>query len=70
MLLFSLLYMFFLGKMIPPGLHHDTILDDYHVFWANDFSGIGIKDNSTFLISAPTNDLTPVGVDFYEMRRR
>ena len=39
-------------------------------FWDNAFSGLGDQDNSTLLISAPTTKGSPVGVDFYEMRRR
>jgi len=31
---------------------------------------VGIDDNRTVIISAPTTDSSPVGVDFYEMRRR
>ena len=31
---------------------------------------MGIDDNRTVIISAPTTDSSPVGVDFYEMRRR
>jgi len=58
--------------MFPPALLHGTKWydGDYHAFWDNAFSGLGVEDNSTFLISAATNGLTPVGVDFYEMRRR
>jgi hypothetical protein len=43
----------------------------YHAFWDNAFSGLGESDNSTFIISAPALEtFDPVGVDFYEMRRR
>ena len=31
---------------------------------------MGVDDNRTVIISAPTTDSSPVGVDFYEMRRR
>lgn len=30
----------------------------------------GVDDNATVIISAPTTHASPVGVDFYEMRRR
>ena len=43
---------------------------EYHAFWDNAFSGIGVEDNTTFLISAPTFGGSPVGVDFFETRRR
>ena len=62
------------GSLLPPGKLYYTeglFAKDYHAFWDEAFSGVGEPDNSTFLISAPnTDDLTPVGVDFYEMRRR
>jgi hypothetical protein len=62
------------GSLLPPGKLYYTeslFATDYHAFWDEAFSGVGEPDNSTFLISAPnTDDLTPVGVDFYEMRRR
>ena len=34
------------------------------------FLYVGVDDNRTVIISAPTSDASPVGVDFYEMRRR
>ena len=43
---------------------------EYHAFWDNALSHVGVEDNSTFVISASTNRISPVGVDFYEMRRR
>lgn len=62
------------GSLLPLGKLYYTeslFARDYHAFWDEAFSGVGELDNSTFLISAPnTDDLTPVGVDFYEMRRR
>jgi hypothetical protein len=62
------------GDLLPPGIHHYKIMsryqEDYHAFWDNAFSGLGEEDNSTMLISAPTIDMTPVGIDFFEMRRR
>lgn len=59
------------GQIIAPGLSA-TAFDEqeYHAFWANTFSGQGEQDNRTVIISAPTGGGSPVGVDFYEMRRR
>ena len=31
---------------------------------------VGVDDNATVIISGPTTDASPVGIDFYEMRRR
>ena len=46
-------------------------LGQYHAFWNNSFSRMGDEDNSTLIISAPSSDSgSPVGIDFYEMRRR
>ena len=62
------------GDLLPPGVHHYMVAshynEDYHAFWDNAFSGLGEEDNHTMLISAPTIDMTPVGIDFFEMRRR
>ena len=60
------------GDLLPPGkrFYTKTSQEEYHAFWDNAFSKIGENDNSTVLISAPNFGLTPVGVDFYEMRRR
>ena len=43
---------------------------EYHAFWDNALTVLGLEDNSTFVISEPTDGNSPVGVDFYEMRRR
>lgn len=43
---------------------------NYHAFWDNVFSSFGAEDNSTFLISEPTSGGSPVGISFFEMRRR
>ena len=62
-----------IGDILPPGQRYYTeskYEEDYHAFWDNVFSSLGEADNSTLLISAATSALTPVGVDFFEMRRR
>ena len=46
------------------------IEEEYHAFWNNAFSAPGVDDNRTLIISAPTSRESPVGVDFFEMRRR
>lgn len=43
---------------------------EFHGFWSRTFSGVGVDDNSTVIISEPTAAGSPVGIDFYEMRRR
>mmetsp|Transcript_20385 Transcript_20385/g.58971 ORF Transcript_20385/g.58971 Transcript_20385/m.58971 type:complete len:591 (-) Transcript_20385:139-1911(-) len=60
------------GQIEAPGFSGASFKEEeYHGFWNNAFSGIGDEDNRTLIISAPTADLvSPVGVDFYEMRRR
>lgn len=60
------------GQIVQPGLTAETFKEEeYHAFWNNAFSGLGDQDNRTLIISAPTAGLgSPVGVDFYEMRRR
>ena len=60
------------GDLLPPGerFYTKTTPEEYHAFWDNAFSKIGENDNSTMLISGPSLGLTPVGLDFYEMRRR
>mmetsp|Transcript_33828 Transcript_33828/g.81793 ORF Transcript_33828/g.81793 Transcript_33828/m.81793 type:complete len:131 (+) Transcript_33828:1037-1429(+) len=60
------------GQIVPPGLTGNNFVEEeYHAFWNNAFSGLGNQDNSTLLISADVYDKgSPVGVDFYEMRRR
>lgn len=44
--------------------------EEYHAFWAKTFTGLEKDDNATLIISDPTSSETPVGVDFYELRRR
>ena len=60
------------GQIAQPELTGESFKEEeYHAFWNNTFSGLGLEDNSTVIISAPTSGLgSPVGVDFYEMRRR
>ena len=61
-----------LGDLSVPQLNSKIFNDagEYHAFWDNAFSAIGEADNSTFLFSAPTDGISPVGVDFFESRRR
>ena len=60
------------GDMFPPEIIQKIFNDggEYHAFWDTALSGIGVEDNSTFLISEPTFGGSPVNVDFFEMRRR
>ena len=59
------------GQMEPPNFATTGFeQEEFHAFWWNTFSGLGEQDNKTIIISAPTDGGTPVGVDFYEMRRR
>jgi len=44
--------------------------EEYHAFWAKTFTGLKKDDNATLIISEPTTSETPVGVDFFELRRR
>ncbi|KAL9187447.1 hypothetical protein ACHAXT_001550 [Thalassiosira profunda] len=60
-----------LGQIAPNGVHDVGFNEEeYHAYWDNTFSGLGVDDNATVIISAPTSHASPVGVDFYEMRRR
>ena len=61
-----------IGQIFPPGLSGKSYKEEeYHAFWNKTFSGLGEQDSSTLIISEPTSDtVSPVGVDFYEMRRR
>ena len=47
-----------------------TDFEEYHAFWDYSFTGLGSIGQYTLLVSAPTHTGSPVGVDFYEMRRR
>ena len=59
------------GQIKPPGVSSaDFDEAEFHGFWSKTFSGVGVDDNSTVIISRPTATGTPVGIDFYEMRRR
>lgn len=59
------------GQIVPPGLTATSFQEEeYHAFWNNAFSGLGAEDNKTLIISSPSGSGSPVGLDFYEMRRR
>eukprot|EP00577_Skeletonema_sp_RCC1716_P005244 CAMPEP_0113387154 /NCGR_PEP_ID=MMETSP0013_2-20120614/8386_1 /TAXON_ID=2843 ORGANISM="Skeletonema costatum, Strain 1716" /NCGR_SAMPLE_ID=MMETSP0013_2 /ASSEMBLY_ACC=CAM_ASM_000158 /LENGTH=769 /DNA_ID=CAMNT_0000270033 /DNA_START=12 /DNA_END=2318 /DNA_ORIENTATION=+ /assembly_acc=CAM_ASM_000158 len=59
------------GQIKPPGVTASGFKEaEFHGFWSRTFSGVGVDDNSTVIISGPTAAGSPVGVDFYEMRRR
>jgi len=58
------------GQIYPERSSKGFDEEEYHAFWNRAFSGVGVDDNRTVIISAPTTDSSPVGVDFYEMRRR
>ena len=54
------------GTIIESDATLDDIFpSDYHAFWSQSFNV-----NRTFIISQTTFSSTPVGVDFFEMRRR
>jgi len=54
------------GTIIESDATLDDIFpSDYHAFWSQSFNV-----NRTFIISEITFSSTPVGVDFFEMRRR
>lgn len=56
----------FYGTIIQSNASLDELYpDNYHAFWDQSFNV-----NRTFIISDTTFDSSPVGVDFYEMRRR
>lgn len=56
----------FYGTIVAPDASLDRLYPpDYHAFWSESFDV-----NRTFIISETTASSTPVGVDFYEMRRR
>ena len=56
----------FYGTIIDPDASIDDIFPlDYHGFWSQSFDV-----NRTFIISDTTFASTPVGIDFFEMRRR
>jgi len=44
--------------------------EEYHAFWAKTFTGLEKDDNATLIISEPTLEASPVGLDFFELRRR
>jgi hypothetical protein len=56
----------FYGTIIQSNASLDELYpDNYHAFWDESFNV-----NRTFIISDTTFGSSPVGVDFYEMRRR
>jgi len=56
----------FFGEIIGSNESLDDVFhSDYHAFWTQAFDV-----NRTFIISDTTFTSTPVGVDFFEMRRR
>lgn len=56
----------FYGTIIEPNSDiEDLFPSDYHAFWSQSFN-----ENRTFIISDTTFDGSPVGIDFFEMRRR
>mmetsp|Transcript_37653 Transcript_37653/g.69184 ORF Transcript_37653/g.69184 Transcript_37653/m.69184 type:complete len:1210 (+) Transcript_37653:238-3867(+) len=56
----------FYGTIIEPNATFDYLFPpDYHAFWSQSFNV-----NRTFIISDTTITSTPVGIDFFEMRRR
>ena len=56
----------FYGTIIESDASLDNLFpQDYHAFWSQSFDV-----NRTFIISDTTYSSTPVGVDFFEMRRR
>ena len=56
----------FYGTIIEPNVSlYDLFPPGYHAFWDSSFNV-----DRTFIISDTTFTNTPVGVDFFEMRRR
>mmetsp|Transcript_22209 Transcript_22209/g.45394 ORF Transcript_22209/g.45394 Transcript_22209/m.45394 type:complete len:708 (+) Transcript_22209:228-2351(+) len=59
------------GQISQPGLTSVSFEEEeFHGFWNQIFSGTGQQDNSTLIISDPSLGGSPVGLDFFEMRRR
>ena len=56
----------FYGTIVDPDATLEELFPpDYHAFWDQSF-----EVNRTFVISDTTFGSSPVGVDFFEMRRR
>lgn len=56
----------FYGTIIEPNSTLDELFPaDYHAFWSESFDA-----DRTFIISDTTFAESPVGIDFFEMRRR
>lgn len=61
------------GQIRPPDTSAKSFVEEeFHAYWDMAFSGLGVDDNATVIISAPQTHVaaSPVGVDFFEMRRR
>mmetsp|Transcript_7873 Transcript_7873/g.14282 ORF Transcript_7873/g.14282 Transcript_7873/m.14282 type:complete len:178 (+) Transcript_7873:1979-2512(+) len=59
------------GQIKNPGITADNFHEEeFHGFWDNAFSGVGVDDNATVIISGPSSEASPVALDFFEMRRR
>ena len=52
------------GQIKPAGVDATFDEAEFHGFWSRTFSGVGVDDNSTVIISAPTAAGTPVGSEF------
>lgn len=56
----------FYGTIFRTGATFESLFpQDHHAFWSNSFDV-----NRTFIISGTTLSSNPIGVDFFEMRRR
>ena len=56
----------FYGTILDPTSTLDDVFPpDYHAFWSQSFDV-----DRTFIISDTTFTSSPVGIDFFEMRRR
>ncbi|KAL7541176.1 hypothetical protein ACHAXR_011631, partial [Thalassiosira sp. AJA248-18] len=56
----------FFGTIVEPDSQFEDLFPpDYHAFWS-----VAFNENRTFIISDTAAASTPVGIDFFEMRRR
>jgi len=60
------------GRMLPPTTDLSSRDEEqHHAFWSNALGGEESRDTDIVIVSDPApNSGSPVGVDFYEMRRR
>jgi len=59
------------GQMHLPDLTAESFREeDYHEFWDSFDGGPGSRDDRTVIISESDVGGSPVGIDFYEVRRR